>query len=309
MSPPRIVLVGGCHRDVVARTSSAFEPGTSCPGTVRDTFGGVARNVAVLVASAGLDAVLASRVGDDAAGRAALATLAAAGVDATFVALDPEAATGTYVALHDQHGELVAAVSDMSVYDRITPDTLVPSLDAIRHARFVFADANLPTASLTALAAAAGPRLAVDAISRAKAVRVLPAHGAGALGFLNLASAGALLAREPADPGEAARALARTGVHRAVVTGGPQAVAVLDDGAVSLIPVPPATVADVTGAGDALIAGALAALAQGAPLVEAVDCGILAARAALATVGALDRLPPAVLQRLATPHRASEPRP
>jgi pseudouridine kinase len=86
-------------------------------------------------------------------------------------------------------------------------------------------------------------------------------------------------------------------------------VTVLEDGHISTIPVPPATVADVTGAGDALIAGALAALAHGAPLRDAVACGIVSAQAALATLGALDRLPPAVLQRLASPPPANGPRP
>ncbi len=295
---PEVLLVGGCHRDVVARTIGRFEPGTSCPGRVAERPGGVARNVAVLLASAGIGTALASRVGDDPAGRSLVAALAAAGVAAAAVTVDPDAATGAYVAVHDEAGELVAAVSDMAIYDRIGPEALEALAGPLAAARLVFADANLPAATLDALAGRCGARLAVDAISRAKAPRVAAALSAGALGFLNLASASALAGEAFRGASEAAAALARRGARRLVVTGGAGPLAVLEDGRIEAIEVPPVEVADVTGAGDALTAGTLAALARGRPLAEATRTGILAAGAALSSTGALDRLPPAVLQAL-----------
>jgi pseudouridine kinase len=293
-----IILAGGCHRDVVARPSGAFEPATSCPGTVRDTPGGVARNVAVLVASAGVEVALMSRVGDDAAGRSILAGLSGAGIDTGLTAVDTEVPTGCYVAIHDEAGELVAAVSDLGIYDRMTPESLVTAMEAIRVAPLVFADANLPAASLTAIALTAGPRLAVDAISRAKALRILPALGHGALGFLNFPAASALLGADPQTPAEAAEGLAAAGIARAVVTGGARPVAVLDAGRITVLPVPAVPVTDVTGAGDALIAGTLVALSRGVELASAVGFGIEAAGAALACAGALDRLPATMIQKL-----------
>lgn len=289
-----LLFVGGCHRDVVARPDGAFQPGTSCPGRVAEKAGGVARNVAVLVASAGLACAFAGRVGDDAAGRTLRDGLASAGIDVSGLGADPEAATGTYVAIHDGSGELAAAVSDLAIYDRIGPATVAALAPRLLDARRVFADANLPADTLAELAARLGPRLAVDAISRAKAARVLEPLRAGALGFLNRPAAEALVGQPLGDAREAAAALASLGARRAVVTAGPEAVAVLQDGRMTAVPVPPATVVDVTGAGDALSAGTLAALARGVGLVEAVGVGILAARSALRVVGALDSLPVAV---------------
>jgi pseudouridine kinase len=291
---PRILLIGGCHRDIVASTAEPFQPGTSCPGQVVERPGGVARNVAVLIASAGLGATLVSRVGDDAAGRSLAEALRAAGVEPRLH-IDAKAATGTYTAIHDRAGELVAAVSDMSIYDAITPaDAEV----ADPHDR-VFADANLPAATLQSLAERWGERLAVDAISRAKAGRVLSAIRAGALGFMNLPSAEALIGAPLATPAEAADRLLALGASRVVVTGGPAPVAVLDRTRITIHAVEAVPVVDVTGAGDALIAGTLAALARGFSLPSAVEVGINASRAALASVGALDRLPPSVLAALA----------
>jgi sugar/nucleoside kinase (ribokinase family) len=174
-------------------------------------------------------------------------------------------------------------------------------MEAIRAAPMVFADANLPAATLAAVAKAAGPRLVIDAISRAKAVRILPAVGQGALVFVNRAAAAALLGREPSSPTDAARSLGAAGFTRVVVTGGPRPLAILDHGAVRTIDVPPVDVVDVTGAGDALTAGTIVGLDRGLDLSAAVAIGIAAAGAALRSTGALDRLPPDVLQRLPAP--------
>lgn len=300
---PAMVAIGGCHRDLVARTGGRFEAGTSCPGSVVERAGGVARNVAVLLAGAGIPVRFAGRVGADATGSAVLAGLVAAGVDVAAVRVDPDAATGTYLAVHDETGELVAAVSDLGIYDRIAAaDVLAARPDP---GGFVFADANLPAATLAVLAAAHGEFLAVDAISRAKADRILVPARAGALVFANLPSAGALAGRSLKSPAEAAEALRALGVTRAIVTGGPLPVAILADGAVGIRSVPAVPVVDVTGAGDALTAGTLAALAAGRPLADAVDVGIRASAAALACRGALPALPPDIAAACAAP---AEPR-
>lgn len=291
-----LVCVGGCHRDIVAHTTSAFEPGTSCPGHVRETFGGVARNVAVLAASTGARVALLGRVGVDAPGRALLADLADAGVTPDLT-VDDTAATGTYLATHDATGELVAAVSDLSIYDRMTPDVVLDR-PVLRAARLLFADANLPEATLLALARRCTDRLAVDAISRAKAPRLAALLPLGPIVFVNLTSAETLLGRSFTDAAEAAASLADRGARAAVVTAGSAPVAVLDDGAVHRITVPRRTVVDVTGAGDALTAATLAARLRGHTLAEAVGFGIKASGAALACSGALDRLPAGLVAEL-----------
>ena len=300
--PLALVCIGGCHRDLVARTAADFEPGTSCPGTVRETFGGVARNVAVLAASAGLAVGLVGRVGADTAAAALAADLAAHGIAADLT-VDRDAATGTSLAVHDRSGELVAAVSDLAIYDRMSPDDLLQR-PALSEAAILFADANLPADTILALAERFGPRLALDGISRAKAPRIAAALRYGPLVFLNAPSAESLLNRSDRDAVRLAEALAEDGARAAVVTAGGGPVAILEAGAVSAIPVPPRSAVDVTGAGDALTAATLSALFHGKTLRTAVECGIAAAGAALATTGALDALPPDLV-RLITEGPAS----
>lgn len=281
-------MVGGCHRDVLGRSGNTYEPATSCPGIVTYRPGGVARNVAVLLGRAGAPCHFVSVVGDDTPGRELQAELASAGIDVSAMVVDAKGRTGTYLAIHDEAGELISAISDLGIYDRFVLPAA--ALDTGNNP-LVFADANLPASELGRLAEAHGDRLVLDAISRAKAPRLKPLVGSGALFICNLPSA-ELLVGHPVDrPIEAAERLAKAGARRAVITGGSKPLAILENGRISELMPRPAVVVDVTGVGDAQTAGLLLALSARAPLVAAVEVGMAAARAALATAGALGELP------------------
>ena len=254
--------------------------------------GGVARNVAVLLGRAGVPCRFISVVGDDAAGHELMAELGAAGIDTSAMVLDAAGRTGTYLAIHDEAGELVSAISDLGLYDGfVLPQAaLAASGDPL-----VFADANLAVGELGRLAAAHGDRLVVDAISRAKAPRLRPLVDSGAMFICNLPSAELLVGHSVNRPVEAAERLATAGARRAVVTGGSKPLAILENGRITELAPQPTEVVDVTGVGDAQTAGLLLALSAGVSLVAAIGVGMAAARAALATAGALRELPAGVV--------------
>lgn len=285
-------MVGGCHQDVLGTAGLAYEPATSCPGIVTRRPGGVARNVVVLLGRAGAACRFISAVGDDAAGRELVAELATATIDTSAMVVNPKGRTGTYLAIHDEAGELVSAISDLSLYDSfVLPSAALQSDNASR----VFADANLMPSELARLADAHGNRLVLDAISRAKAPRLKPLVASGALFICNLPSAELLVGHPVSLPVEAVERLSAAGARHAVITGGSKPLAILEDGKISELTPRPTEVVDVTGVGDAQTAGILLALSAGATLVAAVEVGMAAARAALATAGALHELPPNVV--------------
>ena len=109
----RVVVVGGINADLKARTTAPLVPGTSNPGTATLTPGGVGRNVAENLAHLGRPVALVGVVGDDDLGRLVLDATAAAGVDVSHVRTHP-GPTGSYTALLDHRGELVAGVADMA---------------------------------------------------------------------------------------------------------------------------------------------------------------------------------------------------
>jgi pseudouridine kinase len=289
---PRILCIGGATVDRIYRLNAPLVPETSNPAAGASGFGGVARNVAENLGRLGIAIELLTRVGDDAAGAALLRQLAAAGVGARGVLALPGQATADYVAVLTPDGDLALGLAAMAIFDRLTPEALEGHAGLLAEADWVFADCNLPAASLLALVGrrwGGAYRLAVDAVSVAKAAR-LPASLAGIdLLFVNRDEAAALLARHgrhEAEPAAVAEGLRSLGAGAVVVTLGAEGAVVAEAAGVARVPAEAATVVDVTGAGDALIAATLAARASGETLVEALRRGCAAAARAVAAPAA-----------------------
>jgi pseudouridine kinase len=282
MERERIVCIGGATVDRFYRSVAALRRGTSNPVTSARSFGGVARNVAENLSRLGVPAALVSVVGADENGRALKRALAELGVDVSGIRELADAATAEYVAVTEPSGELGFGLADMAILDRLTPDALD---DAIEGAALLFADCNLPAATLAHLIARRRegrlPRLAVDAVSVAKVAR-LPADLNGLdLLFLNEDEAGAVAGSEGSVAGLPAR-----GVGTVVLTRGPLGVIVADrDGVAERPAVPVGTTVDVTGAGDALVAATLMRIVQGDAPRSAVRAGLAAAALTLEHAG------------------------
>jgi pseudouridine kinase len=285
VTPPRIVCCGAAAIDRLYRADAPLVPGSSVPGRARRGFGGVARNVAESLARLGVPAALVSAAGDDADGAAILDALATLGVDVQAVARIAGSVSAQYAAVMRPDGELAVAVADMGILDHLDPGRFGPLWPMLDAADWVFAECNLPAETIAALAArsrgTAGFRLAVDAVSVPKALR-LPRDLSGIdLLFLNAAEAAAYVAERtgsaPEDPAQAARALGAAGVRGVVLTLGAEGLLVAQGGAVRRIAAGPARPVDVTGAGDALIAVVLWRMLAGAPLVAAARSGAIMA--------------------------------
>ena len=236
---------------------------------------------------------LVSRIGDDEAGRTLLAALDAAGIGRRGVPLAAAAATAEYAAVLTPEGDLAFGLAAMAIFDSLGPEALARQADLFAAADWVFADCNLPAASLLALAQRSLPgtryRLAVDAVSVAKSERLPDRLDGIDLLFANRDEAAALAARHGligAAPRDCATALLRAGAGGCVVTlGAAGALAGSADGIVQVSAVP-VRVVDVTGAGDALVAATLRGLMAGAALEVAVAAGCAAAAEALGHDGA-----------------------
>lgn len=285
--PGRVVVVGGANVDVKARTIQTAVPGTSNPGVSAQAPGGVARNVAENLARLGVPVSLVSVVGRDGLGDWLLRETEAAGVDVRPVLRAPDVSTGTYTAVLDASGELLVAVAAMAAVEALTPAALQERRGVLRGAAWVVADGNLPEGSLAhllSLAAEAGAAVVFEPVSVPKAARLRPALAAGLVPQVvtpNVPELGALLGRDvPDEPGAlraAAAELHAQGVRLVWVRRGAAGSLLSGPDGVTELPALPAVVRDVTGAGDAMLAAFLAALASGLSPVDAARQGHAAA--------------------------------
>ncbi len=257
-----IACIGGADMDRKARLHAPATLGSSNPADTSATPGGVARNIAETLARLGLPVALFSAVGDDPAGTTVVRQTARAGVDTSGVARLGLAKTATYTAVLQPDGELVIGIADMAILDGLTERWARSVLPDLTAHDIWFVDANLPEAALRIILTApqrAGRTVIADPVSAAKAPRLAALLGAIDVILPDRLEAAALTGLTVTTAPEAlaaAAALRAGGVGTVAVTLGPDGLAVDDSGQRGIVP-PPAVeaVRDVTGAGDALVAG------------------------------------------------------
>ncbi len=276
-----IACIGGAHIDRHGMLRAPMVLGTSNPGAIRTSLGGVARNVAQNLTALGCSVLLCSRAGADEAGREVLAQP----LDTSLITISQTRPTATYTAVLEPDGELVIGLADMDVYEEITPEVLAPALRLLVQADLWFVDANLPEATIDWLVENARVPVAADAISVAKSRRLVPVLPRLSYLFCNLAQAGALARESFSGSQEAAEAMMAMGTRAGIVSAGAKGIAVYHGEEVSSLPALAATPRDVTGAGDALVAGTLFGLLQNLDLCAAARLGLAAAAIAVESDG------------------------
>ncbi|WP_137134929.1 carbohydrate kinase [Rhizobium sp. FKY42] len=278
----RIVCLGGAVFDRKYRARQPLVPETSNPVDGMRSYGGVARNVAENLGLLGAATSFISILGDDETGNALLAHLRQIGVDVSQVLTSRERPTAEYAAILDQNGDLSIGLADMGIFDLFEASHLERVWPHLASASLVFCDCNLPAETLRLLIERrkdARFRLAFDAVSTHKVMR-LPDDLSGIdYLFMNLDEANALMARRSLGPFRdaeaAALAIVNAGVAHAIVTRGASGAVVAEGGQIRAVPAVKAEPVEMTGAGDAMIAGALQALLTGKPAFEAVRIGTL----------------------------------
>ncbi len=276
----KVVVIGGANVDVKARATETFIAATSNPGTVITAAGGVARNIAHNLALLGIDTALISVVGDDAYGHFILDETAKAGVDVSLVKRLP-GRTGVYVALLDSSGEMTGAINDMAILAQLTLSHA--DEQALAAADFVVADCNLEVDLLERLCVEHGNRLLIEPVSVPKIMKLknFPVRAYAITPNIDqLFAITALTEIEPAIAAVHAMGFANVIMHR-----GPEGAVVSGEGQplLSIPTIKGPSVTDVTGAGDAAVAGLVCGLLDGLALVDAARLGQAAAASKLGT--------------------------
>ena len=268
-----IAVFGGANIDIKAKVNAPNRLGTSNPGIVTTTAGGVGRNIAHNLARLGADVALISVVGQDVHGDAVLSETKRAGVDVSRV-VRSDISTGSYVALLDHDGEMISALSDMRCADLLTPDVIMAQEKTIELARLVVADCNLPQESLNLLAELAGGKLVIEPVSVPKSRKLIEVLKTSQV---YLASPNFDQIEQMAgtrDIESAFRFLHGKGLTHVVIHAGAEGAFVSDGVEIEHVEAqPPQRIVDVTGAGDAAVAGLVYGLLHDEPLAVAAARG------------------------------------
>lgn len=282
--PIPVVCIGGATIDRNLTCTHGFALGVSNPVTSASSFGGVARNVAESLGRLQGKVELVSAVGNDSGGARLRQHLVEAGVGVEHLMTVEGHTTAQYIAALEG-GDMRAAFADMDIFDQLNPDRVKPALAAITSASIVFADCNLPAATIEMLFEGARKNqylLAIDGVSPAKCKRLPKALDALGILFTNAAQV-TQMTRVPSGFKGVERMLKR-GCRTMVATMGPHGLILAEDSKVTVIEAPEVPIVSVSGAGDAVAAGTLFGLSRGIAIQDAVQFGVALAALTLQSV-------------------------
>lgn len=144
-----VVVIGGANIDLRGRPAGeVLERHTSNPGKINAGSGGVGRNIAHNLALLNVPVTLLSAVGDDGEGIRILEETGKAGVKIEQMIISGEHPTGIYLAILDEKGEMEAAIADMQILEEITVEYLKSKAYLIKESKIVVVDANIPEESI-----------------------------------------------------------------------------------------------------------------------------------------------------------------
>ena len=280
-------VVGAVNMDLGGRSFAPLVDGDSNPGAVRMSLGGVGRNIAHNMSLLGVDVRFLTAFGDDLYAQRIAASCGELGIDVSGALQVPGAATSTYLFLGGPDGDMALAVSDMEIYNHLTPAYLNSRRAVLDNAQLVVMDTNLPQESITWLCENIKAPIFADPVSTAKAAKLKPVLGQLHTLKPNRIEA-ELLSGVPITDEESLKratdALLATGLHRVFLSLGADGVYAADHHGAIHLPVIKGEMVNTTGCGDAFMAALSWAYLEGADLHQTALSGLAASTIAMAGV-------------------------
>jgi len=170
---PYILVFGVSICDIIGFTKKNYRPFDSNPGSVKFSFGGVCRNIAENMAKIGLNTKFISVLGDDINGMNMLNHAKKLNIDMSDTLIIEGESTPTYLAILDESGEMVSAVVDLKITNNFTNEFINSKAEVIRNAEYMVVDADNPTTLAYLLTAFhKDTKFILDPVSAAKAYKI-----------------------------------------------------------------------------------------------------------------------------------------
>jgi len=168
-----VVAIGSMNMDIAGRSLDRLLLADSNPGIITHAAGGVGRNIAHNLTLLAKKTALISVMGDDLYGQNLRAQAQEIGLDVSHCLVMEGESSPVYLALLDEAGEMIAAINDMAILERLTPDFFAPLMNFLKQARALVIDCNLPQQTIELLLSSPDlPPVFVDAVSSIKVMRI-----------------------------------------------------------------------------------------------------------------------------------------
>lgn len=289
MAEKYVLGIGGANMDVHGKSRAPIVMRDSNPGHLRTSAGGVTRNVLENLSRLGVRTKLISAVGSDLYGEMVLRSSAAAGIDISGVLTLPGEASSCYISVLDQKGDMLVAMSDMSILENVTAKLVRSRGEELRQAAAVVCDPCLPAETVAAIIREAGETpVFLDPVSTSYARKVRPLAGGLYCCKPNRIELGVLAGMETDMAEDIVRAceeLLSRGMRRVAVSLGERGCYYADAEGRRLLRAlhPVELMANANGAGDAFMAGLVYGYVNGLGPEDTLDFALGAGSLAVAS--------------------------
>ena len=266
MQAPYIAVVGSINVDILGKSFAPLIARDSNPGTVRQSLGGVGRNIAHNLSLLGVKVTMLTALADDSFAPRIRSRCQIDGIDLSCALTVPGGYTPTYLVIEGPEGDMALALCDAELAEALSPADLAPRLEVLNRAAAVVFDTNLSQQTIEYLAEQVTAPLFADTVSVSKAEKLRPVLGKLFLCKPNQLEAELLSGQPITDRTSlelAASRLLRTGLRRVCISLGSRGVYCAWDNERALVPCPETRLVNASGGGDAMMAGFVRAWLDG----------------------------------------------
>lgn len=274
-----VTIVGAVNVDITGTPYDNLNYNDSNPGYVKNTLGGVGRNIAENLARMNTNVQLLTVLGDDFYAEEIKADCLANNIGLEYTKVFKDSRTSLYLCINDDEGEMRLALSDMDLYENITIEFLEERLDFINASLACVIDTNIPKESIKYLIDNVNVPIFVDTVSVKKTEKIEGLlHNIYSLkpNIYEAEVLSGISIENIDDVKKAANIIAGKGVKRLFITMGKDGVYYKDDRLEGILPSLSLDIVNTTGAGDSFFAAIIWSYLNDYDALESAKMGLAA---------------------------------
>ncbi|MBP5159581.1 MAG: winged helix-turn-helix transcriptional regulator [Lachnospiraceae bacterium] len=286
-----VTVVGAVNIDISGTPYDSLKSEDSNPGHLEISFGGVGRNVADNLCRLGASVQMITALGDDFYETELEKNFRSIGLEFRHSLKVAGSRTSTYLCVNTAAGDMSVAISDMDIYEKLTPEFMETRIPIINKGQYLVIDDNLPKETIEYLAERSTVPIVAAPVSTTKVMKYADVLDRIYLMKPNRLELGALSGIEVTDDKSAERAgqvLLDRGVQHLVISLGGKGALYMTKGRKRYFPCLPGKLVNTTGCGDAMTGAIVWSLMKGREVEESVPYGLAAAAVCMEVNGAVN---------------------
>ena len=255
----RVTVIGAANIDIIVQSKTSIVQGESNPADVSLKAGGVARNIAAMLALRGVEVDLIAAVGKDPFGKMLMESCKDIGINTDAWIVKSNISTGVYLATRNNDGELHTGFTAITAPESIKTAELAKHKKLIFESDLLLLDLNLSEKIINVALDLRDQRpVMVDAVSVDRISRIenfLDRIDILKLNRLEAEKLTGIMLDTKERVKQACNNIVSRGVTRVFITMGMAGVCAADYKNAIFVPAVPVAVKEMSGAGDAFTTG------------------------------------------------------